>query len=148
MRVSPGVRAEGGAEAVLPHPEPVVHLAVDEHHRHVLGPSLEQCPVTRDVGGVPADAELGGDARHLSARVVAQVAAGLGQYLHPIHAHAPRSWPFATLPVTECGSSSTISTEVGHLNRASRPAACSMTDSGVGLVPGFGTTRARTVSPV
>src|SRR5581483_668484 len=127
-RADPLADGESAAEPVFPHAEPVVHLAVDDHDGHVLRPLREQLRVLGDVLLAPTDAEVRGDARDRSACVLAQVAPGLAQHHHTNRrlGHSWRSLPFATLPVCECGSSVTISTDVGHLKRASRVAAYSM----------------------
>src|SRR4051812_15775680 len=127
-----------------------MHLTVDEHDRDVLAPLRGQLVVTGDVLLVPSDAERCGDPRDGKAGVRTEMTAGLCQHDDAVgHGHdASRSFPFATLPVTECGSSSTNSTDVGHLNLASRAAAWSMTSRAVSDVPSRATTRALTVSPV
>ena len=52
------------------------------------------------------------------------------------------------LPVAECGSSSTNSTAVGHLNRARLRSQCAISSSAVTCGPGRRTTNALTVWPV
>src|SRR4051794_35941081 len=138
---------QGSAEPVLTHAKPAVHLAVHHDDRDVLRPLLHQRFVAGDVQRLPADADIGSDTGNLVTGVLAQVTAGLRINDHPRHADS-RSLPLATLPVVECGSSSTNSTEVGHLKRASLRALHSMTSSALSCAPSCVTTRALTVSPV
>ena len=59
-----------------------------------------------------------------------------------------RSSRRSTLPANERGRASTISTRVGHLYRASDRAQWARSPSGLGAVPGSGTTKATIASPV
>src|SRR4051794_20694022 len=144
-----GPSAERCPQSALVDPEPVVHHAVDDDDGNVLGPLGGQRLVAADVLLDPADAELPGDPCDLAAGVRTEMTARLGEDPNAgLGGHADRSFPFATFPVTEWGSSATTSTDVGHLNRASRAAAYSTTESWLSSAPARGTTRARTVSPV
>src|SRR5438270_6594870 len=142
---------EGVLQPVRLHAEPVVHFTVDQDDRDVLRPPRHQVAVVADVLPGPLDPERGTHGRHNLDGVRAQVAAGLEVDDDPrgLATHAlSRSRPLATFPIAECGSSTTISTDVGHLNRASRRAAYSMMSSAVGVASATGTTNAFTVSPV
>src|SRR3954471_740214 len=131
-------------------------LTVDEDDRDVLRPSRHELRVGGDVVLDPVDSDVARDARDDCACIRTQVTAGPGQdddsCRRPVGHNGvsvdSRSRPLATLPVTECGSSSTNSTDVGHLNLARRAAAWSMTSRAVSEVPSRTTTRALTVSPV
>src|SRR5205085_2929081 len=143
-----GRSAQGGPQAALVDPPEVVLVTVDEGHRELLRVPLEQVRVGRDVDLVPSHAELRADPCHDGTSVVAQVAArpaqerdpGPRRARRPAHAPSARSRPLATLPVAECGSWSTISTIVGHLNRARRAAAYAVTSLGATCAPGSSTT--------
>src|SRR5215207_719857 len=154
---------QGRAQAVLADPPEVVRLPVHQGDRDLLPVALVQVRVVQDAALLEALPQLGGHPGDDLAGVVAEVAAGLADQQHPGrrrpavwfgpagrsgHSSASRSRPLATLPVTECGSSSTTSTVLGRLKRASRVAAWASTSSAVRVLPSTGTTNACTASPV
>src|SRR5262249_33138279 len=109
-------------------------------------------PFERDVGfDVQLRPVLAGVRRDPGQRLlgnVTQVAAGPGDEREPAGALFPahRSAAFRTLPVAECGSASTNSMAVGHLNLARLGSQGAPSSSG--LTEPEGTTNALTVCPV